>query len=377
MMECPLKVAIVDDDAAFRLIAAAALDEPEEYALSEYSNGAALLAAMDTDPADLILLDIEMPGMNGIETCRALRAAGDNDAQVMFVSVHNDLETRLAAYDAGGNDFIVKPYEPAELARKCGVAREWDRRRRELGTDAQFARQTAFIAMSSMGEMGNVLEFLRESFSCETSAALARKMFDTLNQFGLDGLIRLNGAGNQSCFSSRGECTPLESGILDHAGLMERIFQFRDRLAVNYPEITLIAHPLPLAEPERVGRLRDHLAILAEGAGARLRAMDTARRQQAQASGIGAVIIELTATLDEIERQQAAHRLRATEIDESYLEELISAFVHLGLTETQESALAELAQRTHRQLAELRDEGSHVGDHLRDVARKLSQLIGR
>jgi CheY-like chemotaxis protein len=370
---------IVDDDATARMVAAAALDAPE-YAVREFSDAPALLAALqdfDTITPDLILLDIEMPGMDGIEACRALRAAGNQATQVMFVSARNDLQTRLTAYDAGGNDFIVKPYELDELARKAAVARQYAARQLELGAQAQFAQQTAFTAMSSMAEMGVVLAFLRDSFACDTPAALAAKLFDALRQFGLDGLARLTSAGAWQHFASHGECTPIECGILDHAATLERIFQFRNRLTVNYANITLIAHPLPLDDPDRVGRLRDHIAILAEGAAVRLQAMETMRRQQAQAGGIGEAVTELTATIEEIDRQQAAHRLRAAEIDEAFLEELIAAFVHLGLTEDQEKTLADMAQRTHGQLTELRDAAGESSDRLREVTHKLNRLVNK
>jgi hypothetical protein len=164
-------------------------------------------------------------------------------------------------------------------------------------------------------------------------------------------------------------------GILEHAAKMERIFQFRNRLTITYPDVTLFAHPLPLDDLDRVGRLRDHLAILVEGAEARLAAMDLLCRQTIQASGIGEAIAELSITLEEIDRLQAQHRLRANDIDEDYLRDLVNAFVHLGLSEDQETRLAEMAQRTHARLAALRDEGSDVSDNLRAVVRKLNQLV--
>lgn len=373
-MDIALKIAIVDDDATSRLTAAAALDDPG-YTWTEYASGESLLLAVEDNLPDLILMDIEMPGMSGIEACRAVRAAGHDNVQVIFVSAHNDLETRLTAYDAGGNDFIVKPYELDELARKAAVARQSLASRRELGAQAHYAQKTAFTAMSSMAEMGDVLAFMRSSFACGTTEALAGKLFDSLRQFGLDGLAGFGPADERQYFSSRGECTPLECGILDHAKTLERIFQFRDRLAINYPWVTLIVHPLPLDDSDRVGRLRDHLAVLAEGADARLHAMDASRRQQMQASGIGEAIIELTEALNNIDREQAAHRVLAAEIDEAFLEDLVAAFVHLGLTEDQERTLADLAQRTHQQLTDLSDANSDIGDRLRGVAQKLNKLV--
>ncbi|MBV5333423.1 response regulator, partial [bacterium] len=67
------------------------------YSIQEFVDGPSLLAAM-SDPPDLILLDIEMPGMNGLSACRALRQQGYDQVQVIFVSGRDDMESRLAAY---------------------------------------------------------------------------------------------------------------------------------------------------------------------------------------------------------------------------------------------------------------------------------------
>ncbi len=368
-----MKIFVVDDDPAARMIAVDRLTHPS-YEVQEFDSGVALLEAM-ADAPDLILLDIEMPGLNGISACRALRQEGGEHAQVIFVSAHDDIESRLAAYDAGGNDFIVKPYDAAELMQKVRVAEESLTRNAALADQAQFAQRTAFAAMSSMGEMGTVLQFLRTSFSCENADRLAALLFEALQQYELPGLLEVRMASRRLCFSSRGECTPLENSILQHASAMDRIFQFRDRLAINYPNLTLLVPELPMHDPDRVGRLRDHLAILAEGADARVRAMETEQMRATQADAIVEAVRELTATLASVEKSQAESRLRSTEINSAYLHDLTRAFVNLGLSEDQESALADMAQRTHAQLDALRDDEFVIGDRLRAVTGRLRGLL--
>ena len=113
---------IVDDDPSTRLILA---DQFESTGLrtAEVDCGERCLEALDDD-IGIVLLDVNMPGLDGIETCRRMREAGHTRARVIFISADDELETRLRAYDAGGNDFIVKPIEPKELERKVRVARQ-------------------------------------------------------------------------------------------------------------------------------------------------------------------------------------------------------------------------------------------------------------
>jgi CheY-like chemotaxis protein len=369
-----MKIFVVDDEPAIRLIARDHLEQLG-HEVDECADGPALLAAMAAPP-DIVLLDIEMPGMSGIEACSALRAAGHDQVPVIFVSSHDDLDSRLAAYEAGGNDFIVKPYYIEELAQKLKLAEHQQSHRSALSEQAQFAQRTAFAAMSSLGEMGVVLQFLRDSFACNTPEQLAAQVIGAVGQYGLHCLVRIGqGAGAQD-HDSQGEPTPLDGAILDHMAGMDRIFQFHDRLALNYPGITILVLGLPLDDPERIGRLRDHLAMVAEGAAARLQALESEMRCRVQGSGIRQAVAQLTQTLVAVEQGREKLRARSREIDEEHLEELIEAFVHLGLTEVQENFLAEMAEQTHMRLGALHEDDKVLGTSLRSIADELNKLTG-
>lgn len=374
MSEDRLKIAVVDDDRLARMIAIVQLQEDGRYDVREFGSGTQFLAAADAAP-DIVLLDIEMPGINGIEVCRQLRRAGNDHAQVLFVSAHDDLETRLAAYYAGGSDYIVKGYQPEELGAKVRIAEQTLAKRQELVHQAQYAQQAAFTAMSSMGEMGAVLQFLRTSYACREPAQLARALSEALAQYGVNCLLGMRMTAGEQCFSSRGECSPLEHSILMHASGMERIFQLRDRIVVNYPKATLLVLDLPLDDPDRVGRIRDNLAILVEAADARLAAMEGEAQRLTQASGIARAVSDLTQALTDIDKMQAGCRAQAMEVGADYLGELTDAFVNLGLSEDQEAALARMAHRSQARMEALIDEGRFVGDLLREVTGHLNRLV--
>lgn len=369
MSERPLSIFVVDDDPAARMIVSFELGDPA-FHVAEFEDAESCLANLDPSP-DVLLLDVEMPGMDGIALCRAIREAGHDHAQVIFISSHDDLDTRLAAYDAGGNDFMVKPYAPEELVRKVRVAEKALAEKNGLSSQASFAQQTAFTAMSSMGEMGVVLEFMRKSFTCPTQDALAEAIFQALGQYGLQGLLEFREDGSEACYASHGACSALEISILGHARTLQRIFQFRDRLAINYPRITLLVLNLPLDNPDLIGRLRDHLAILAEAGEARLAAMASDARRLAQAEGINRAVAELTQALAEVETRQGDNRLRSLEATNAFQEELDGAFVHLGLSEGQEAALSDMTRKAMTRIVDLLGEEKTLGDRLRDITAQL------
>lgn len=366
------KVFVVDDDPVARLIAVDQLSDPH-FEVREFADGESCLAALEDKP-DLVLLDIQMPGMNGIEVCSAIRESGDDHAQVVFVSAIDDLETRLAAYHAGGSDFILKPCEPEELAEKIRLAEQALEQRHSFAEQASYAQAAAFSAMSSLGEMGAVIQFLRASFACTNPAELAAALFEAVGQYGLHCLLELRDEAGVTSYSSQGTCTQLEISILGHSRNMDRIFQFRERLVVNYPRATLLVMNLPLSDPDQVGRLRDHLAIIVEGAEARCAALESEKQRLSQAGGIHQALEVLTRTLATIEQHQTENRLRAVSASSTYLEKLDQAFVYLGLNETQESTLIEMARAVTSQISELLDASKESGEELRRVAESLRSL---
>jgi DNA-binding response OmpR family regulator len=365
------RIFVVDDDPVARMIAIDQLTDPH-FRVREFGDAEGLLAALDEKP-DLVLLDIEMPGMSGVAACRALRER-DEHAQVLFVSANDDLETRLAAYNAGGSDFILKPYLPEELAEKVRVAETTLAQRHGLAEQARYAQTAAFSAMSSLGEMGVVIQFLRTSFAAQNEAQLADQLVEALGQYGLNGLVEIRSAAGTHCYANQRDCTPLEVSILAHTRGMDRIFQFRDRLAINYPRITLLVPDLPRDDPDRVGRLRDHLAIIAEGGEARLAALESDGQRLAQADAMVGAVAELTRALEEIEANQSRNRMRALQVSNDYLQHLEDAFVSLGLSGSQEDTLSGMAREATARISELLGEDKSLGDRLRQVAVRLGGI---
>ena len=107
-------VAIVDDDSAFANYLRTFLSL-RGYETRSYSRGDEMLAAVKQgDPPDIVLLDVMMPGMNGIETLRALKAA-KSDLQVIMLSGREHASTIVEAVRLGAADYVVKPDDPEGL----------------------------------------------------------------------------------------------------------------------------------------------------------------------------------------------------------------------------------------------------------------------
>ncbi|HEY5247825.1 MAG TPA: response regulator, partial [Dermatophilaceae bacterium] len=114
-MTTPASILIVDDEPQNRRLLEALLG-PEGYVTRTAASGKEALASIADDPPDLILLDVMMPGMDGRQVASALKASpATSNIPIVMVTSQTDHGARLAALDAGAEDFLTKPVDRAEL----------------------------------------------------------------------------------------------------------------------------------------------------------------------------------------------------------------------------------------------------------------------
>ncbi|MFM2274044.1 MAG: hypothetical protein RL702_3109 [Pseudomonadota bacterium] len=114
-------VLLVDDDPHIRQVLAFAFDKAG-MAVIEAGDGEEALAQAANHAPDLVVLDITMPRMDGLEVCRRLRSQGDTP--ILFLSSRDDEIDRVLGIELGGDDYVVKPFSPREVvARAAAILR--------------------------------------------------------------------------------------------------------------------------------------------------------------------------------------------------------------------------------------------------------------
>jgi two-component system OmpR family response regulator len=109
------QVLVVDDDPHIRQLLVFALEKAGLQA-REAEDGEAALASVEASPPDLVVLDINMPKLDGLEVCRRLRAKGD--LPILFLSSRDDEIDRVLGIELGGDDYVVKPFSPREVTAR-------------------------------------------------------------------------------------------------------------------------------------------------------------------------------------------------------------------------------------------------------------------
>jgi DNA-binding response OmpR family regulator len=136
----PPKILIVDDDDVSRIAASRALQR-EKYVCIDVNNGFAALDIATSEKIDLIVLDIMMPTMDGLETCRKLKAdERSRDIPVIFLTALGSNDNIVNGFAQGGADYIVKPLVVKELRARVKIHLEQRRMRKTL---QQLAQQIA------------------------------------------------------------------------------------------------------------------------------------------------------------------------------------------------------------------------------------------
>ncbi|HZO28417.1 MAG TPA: response regulator [Chloroflexota bacterium] len=108
-----MRVLIADDSSSLRLLIRRILDDHE---VVEAGTGDAALDVLRTDPVDIAILDVNMPGANGLDVCRAIRQDPSHAAtDVIVITANGATDAEQQALDAGADAFLAKPFSPRRL----------------------------------------------------------------------------------------------------------------------------------------------------------------------------------------------------------------------------------------------------------------------
>jgi len=128
------QILTVEDDERIRTAVRIALED-EGWAVTEADSGEEALTAFKRVPADVVLIDIMLPGIDGFEVCRSLRKV--SDVPIVMVTARSDTHDVVAGLEAGADDYLTKPFSPRELVARLEAIMRRPRSKGLKGRDTE------------------------------------------------------------------------------------------------------------------------------------------------------------------------------------------------------------------------------------------------
>ncbi len=363
----------VDDEPVNLMILEELLQD--SYELTSARSGAGCLQQVELQKPDLILLDVNMPDIDGLETCARLKADPETDEiPIIFVSALASQEELMAGYEAGGDDYITKPFSEEILQKKIEIVLASQQSRQELKKISDRAVAALESNRSLTDELGMVVKFLHQCQTADTLDELAHNVFDCLREFELDSsLLILDEPENRVWFSDDIN-RPMESQILGSLRGQDRVVSFGTRLALSSDHATILVRNLPTTR-ERVDRVREHLSIVIEALDRRIHAMQSQQLLDERRDLLSRVLQATRDNLAQLEELHQRQKSRAAEILETMGKSLDKSMQRLELTEKQRAALTRIVATTAEQCESMHDDGLDIDEQFREIIEELSGAL--
>lgn len=232
---------------------------------------------------DFVLMDISLPGTDGIEICQRLRDEYiDFHVPILFVSGKMSDEDVLEAYDAGADDYLIKPIRLKELKIKL---EHFTRQKEEFIAQQEQvsgAQKMAFEAMTTSSELGEILRFHEESYLVKNLDELINLLIGAISKFALKSSILVFGRPNQY-YRDDGQQKPLEEKTLIAFKDQQRIYSWKNRTFFNYENFSVLIRDMPIDDEVRYGILLDQLCLLFNGVDSRIKGLKIEKNNQLKA----------------------------------------------------------------------------------------------
>lgn len=371
------KVLVVDDDKLVRNIVCRALSA--EFEMLTAANGDEGIAKVQSEQPDFVLLDVEMPGMNGYEVCDKLKQQyGCRDTPILFLSSHSGLRERMLGYEAGASDFIVKPFEAEVLLAELRLLSNFRREREQLNKRAQTASDTAFMAMRGSSELGMAIQFIEATYNCTDFDTIAQRFFDVTQQLSLSCALLFQTRSGKLFFSSKGNLSPLEREVI--TTLHENGKRFNDfgcRTQINYPRVALLVKNMPLENREAYGRYKDFLPTMLGSTDAKIKSLDTEMALVDQTRNLMQSFNVVRDTLVHVGENLQGTQKEVLQLLRATIDELETRIPTLGLEDDQEKYLINTLDGALQSTHGIIESGESARSAFQTVCRLLEHLSER
>ena len=291
------------------------------------------------DPG-IILLDVELPDSNGYEICHKLRLRSEFlFTPILFISGKTNLEERIKGYEAGGDDYITKPFETSELVAKVKAVIRQHEHKETLAEQFKEAQSTAIESMTGASELGLILQFFEKTYAINNFDQLANAIFSLLHALELKSCLYFETEQENYFFCSDGENKPIEKEIMQRLRSEPRFFDFGNRTQINYPVVACLVKNMPVEDRARYGRYKDVIPPILACANQKVLQLEMELLLQDHTMKFSESFKNIRETLDGLANEMRAGQEDGSSLLNNLFMSLEEAMPRLGLDDDQEQYL--------------------------------------
>ncbi|MBD3671462.1 MAG: hypothetical protein HUJ29_11890 [Gammaproteobacteria bacterium] len=283
----------------------------------------------------------------------------------------------------GLDDILSLEHAPRLLEKKLASYNKLQNRISQLSIDYEFAHKTAMDAMVGNSELGQVMNFVEQSYGTDTCPGLAKKLFATTDALGLNCVLLLEINDENLFFSSNEVVKPLEEQLLLAAKGKNRFHDFGIRTVLNYPHASLLIKNMPVEDINRYGRIKDALPVLLGSLDAKMTNLATENMIRLQTEELGSAFDVVKYSFMHLNQLLSEKIKTGNKTMSTVLHDLSFKLPGMGLEEDQEDYILEKVETVMDDSSELlvaEREMSEIFDSIRDnlhhLVEKQNRMLG-
>ncbi|MDD2885384.1 MAG: hypothetical protein PHT48_10120 [Dechloromonas sp.] len=341
--------------------------------LNVFSSLAACRTALQATQPAAMVLDAEMSGEDVLQFLRDIK----DDFSTSDVRVLLLCDASLAeSTDFLADDFLVKPFSNALFEQRFRLLCQALQQAAEVRSQMSYAQTVAMTAMSSMGELGVVMDFMSKSFARRSIQSVGDLALGSLQQFDLDCVIHFAWEGESYTARTAGaEVLAEDREHIIQMRTLGRLLEINDQLIVNFDHASVLVRQLP-EDMERRGRIRDNVATLCEGIESRLQGLLLENDNLLKRQGIRYAVCEIRDSVANLYARQMADLAAGRDLMGRVIDDFEETFAHLGLLPEVENALIGQLVGLRQQISAFWERPAEVELRLRSVVGSLETLAG-
>jgi len=370
-----VRILAIDDDNISQKFIHRALDDQFD-TVSAY-NGEQGLAFAFRDKPNIILLDVEMPGLNGYEVCEKLKGSTiTKDIPVFFLSAHSSVQERMRGFDVGADDYLTKPFEAPGLVAKINVLLRYHEQQKTLVQEIKDARTTANIAMSGSSDLGQIIQIIEKSYQLKTIKELADYTLQYTETLGLRCSLLIKTVEGYSHFTPSGNISPLELELLKKLRNNNRFNDFSCRTQINFPNISILIKNMPVEDREKYGRIKDLMPAILGPLDAKVRAHNVESTIKESAKELNTSIVSVKESIQELNGSLQKNARNSHSVLSEMLNTLNLHLPAMGLESDQEEYILNCVENAIEESHKITDTDENLATSFTMLVTQLEKLLG-